>query len=145
MISGARYQRVATYPVISSSVCLAKPKSSIYWEQTFLFARWWKKSGTCGLDCRLLVPSAHSLHSRPHYWALGPKTGTDMRGKIWACLKRKPASCKSQKFNRQINYLCVLNQYFLKLGTHSVDQSCWMDILFTIRWGRVGGQGEERT
>ncbi len=29
MISGARYHRVATYPVISSSVCLAKPKSRI--------------------------------------------------------------------------------------------------------------------
>lgn len=30
MISGARYQRVATYPVISSSVCRANPKSRIY-------------------------------------------------------------------------------------------------------------------
>lgn len=30
MISGARYHRVATYPVISSSVCRAKPKSRIW-------------------------------------------------------------------------------------------------------------------
>lgn len=30
MTSGALYQRVTTYPVISESACLAKPKSKIY-------------------------------------------------------------------------------------------------------------------
>ena len=39
MISGARYHRVATYPVISASVGRARPKSSIFRSQSSFTAR----------------------------------------------------------------------------------------------------------
>ena len=48
MISGALYQRVATYPVISSSVWRARPKSKIYTSQnTFTY---WHSSTHCTLN-----------------------------------------------------------------------------------------------
>lgn len=71
MISGARYQRVATYPVISSSVCLANPKSRICrtGRQSLIESECCSEGSVGSLSG---LPSAHSPHLLPHYSALSP-------------------------------------------------------------------------
>lgn len=121
MISGARYQRVATYPVISSSVCLANPKSRICGtsRHVFLLVEFLGRmcDGFVDVNRRPGSPLAHSPRSLLHYLASGPgKDSKTDRGRG----ENMYLQLKSTTLEIIIAFLCLFVFFIYNFAAQSI-------------------------